>query len=67
MDYLMHLPVLKNSDGDIINPTNVMLHNSEGQMIFLDEKEKNKVYTFDLEHGKIVDEFHADENCPELS
>lgn len=53
----MHLPVLKNSSGSVINPTNVMLHNSEGQMIFLDDNDKSKMYTFDLEGGKIVDEF----------
>lgn len=53
----MHLPVLKNSKGDVINPTNMMLHNSEGQMIFLDENERSRMYTYDLEHGKIVDEF----------
>lgn len=36
-------------------------------MIFMDENEKSKVYTYDLEHGKIVDEFHADEKCVDLS
>jgi len=57
MEYLMHLPVLKNSSGSVINPANVMLHNSEGQMIFVDDNDKSKIYTFDLEGGKIVDEF----------
>lgn len=36
-------------------------------MIFLDDNDKSKMYTFDLEGGKIVDEFQADKSGSDMS
>lgn len=37
-----------------------MLHNSESQMIFCDEHDPSQMYNFDMEAGKIVESFVAD-------
>lgn len=34
-----------------------MLHNSEGQMIFCDKNDQSQVYNFDMERGKIIEQF----------
>lgn len=39
--YDMNLPVLKNEDGDKLKPCNLMLHNSEGQIIFCDKNDES--------------------------
>jgi hypothetical protein len=39
-----------------VNPQNLLLYNSETQMVFMNE-DKDRVFTFDLESGKVVDEF----------
>jgi superfamily II DNA or RNA helicase len=51
----MNLPILKNEEGNKIKPCNVMLHNSEGQMIFCDKNDQSQVYNFDMERGKIIE------------
>ena len=47
----MHLPVIKDKKGDIIEPKNLTLHNNESSILFLDAKDKNMVYNYDLEKG----------------
>ena len=51
LQYLMHLPVIKDKKGDIIEPKNLTLHNNESSILFLDAKDKNMVYNYDLEKG----------------
>jgi hypothetical protein len=48
------MPVLKASDGSVLEPENLMLHNNEGSMLFKD-KASNSLFNFDLEKGTIVD------------
>uniref|UniRef100_A0A7S3CJU9 Vacuolar import/degradation Vid27 C-terminal domain-containing protein n=1 Tax=Strombidium rassoulzadegani TaxID=1082188 RepID=A0A7S3CJU9_9SPIT len=56
----MNFPVLKTEEGEVIRPQNVMLHNQEKQMIFSDAQDPSKLFNFDLESGKIVEEFRAE-------
>jgi len=49
LKYLMHLPVIRDQRGDILEPTNMMLHNNESSMLFIDKNDKNRVISYDLE------------------
>ena len=42
-----------------MEPTNIMLHNNESSMLFIDKNDKNRVVNYDLESGKIADEFRT--------
>ena len=53
----MHLPVLRDQRGDVIEPSNMMLHNNESSMIFVDKHDKNRVINMDLNTGQVADEF----------
>ncbi|CDW81218.1 UNKNOWN [Stylonychia lemnae] len=54
LNHCLDLPVIKDSQGNSINPSNLMLHNSESQLVFRNENEKSQVFMFDLESGKVV-------------
>ena len=58
----MDFPKIVNEYGDKIKPCNVMLHQNESQMIFCDEHDRSQLYNFDMEAGKIVEQFTADKN-----
>lgn len=51
LKYLMHLPVIRDQRGDVLEPTNMMLHNNESSMLFIDKNDKNRVVSYDLESG----------------
>ena len=55
LEYVMHLPILKDSKGNILEPENLLLHKNETGLIFKD-KHTQQLINFDLETGKIVDE-----------
>ena len=57
LKYMMHLPVIRDNQGDVLEPMNMMLHNNESSMLFVDKKNKNRVVNYDLESGQIADEF----------
>lgn len=46
---------MRNGHGKELAPENLILHNNEASMMFSD-KDSRKLYNFDLEKGKIVDE-----------
>ena len=52
----MHLPLLKDSKGNVLEPENLLLHNNENNLMFVDKK-TSQLINFDLESGKIVDQF----------
>ena len=51
LKYLMHLPVIRDQRGDVLEPSNMMLHNNESSMLFIDKNDKNRVINYDLESG----------------
>lgn len=53
------MPVLKDNQGQVVEPSNLMLHNNEASMLLVDQKNKSRVLNFDLEKGAIVDEFQV--------
>ena len=62
LNYEMALPKLKSEDGFTIRPSNVMLHDQESRLIFTDENDTSQLYNFDLETGKIVERFQAQDD-----
>ena len=56
------LPKMKNDAGDIINPSSLILHKGESNMLFTDENDTSQIFNYDLEYGKIVEQFNANEN-----
>ena len=48
---MMHLPVIRDQAGEILEPMNMMLHNNESSMLFIDKNNKNRVINYDLESG----------------
>lgn len=61
---MMHLPPIKNvKEGGYYEPQNLLLHNNESSMLFVDKFDKNRLINFDLEHGKVVDEYDVTGKC----
>ena len=58
LQYLMHLPVIRDTRGDVLEPTNMMLHNQESSMLFIDKNDPNRVVNYDLEKGQVADEYN---------
>lgn len=58
----MKFPLLKNENQEVIKPQNVMLHQGESQMIFSDSHDPSQLFNFDLETGKIVEQFQANKD-----
>ena len=54
----MHLPVIRDQAGEILEPMNMMLHNNESSMLFIDKNNKNRVVNYDLESGQVADEYN---------
>ena len=55
----MHMPPLKDKNGHVFEPQNLLLHNNESSMLFIDKMDKNRLINFDLEAGKVVEEFNT--------
>ena len=53
----MDFPKIYNAEGYLVNPKNLLLHNGESQMIFSNEQDPSKISFFDLEKGKIVQQY----------
>jgi hypothetical protein len=56
ISFVTDLPTIKNKDGDSITPSNLLLHDNENQLVFKSESDPSKVFIFDLESGKVIQE-----------
>lgn len=64
LKYMMHLPALKDpKHGGFFEPVNLLLHNNESSMLFIDKRDKNRMVNYDLESGKVVEEFDVTGKC----
>ena len=68
LQYSMRFPVMKNSQDEQIQPSNMMLHNGEANLVFTDKANPSLMYNFDMEAGKIVETFqaHKDDKVNEM-
>ena len=64
--YETKLPRIKNEAGEYIRPTSVILHKGESNMIFTDANDTSQIFNYDLEHGKIVEQFNVNNNLSEI-
>lgn len=64
--YETKLPRIKNEAGEYIRPTSVILHKGESNMIFTDANDTSQIFNYDLEHGKIVEQFNVNANLSEI-
>lgn len=55
----MNFPVIKGYDNKTIQPRNLMLHDNESKLVFLDEKNNDTIFMFDLEKGKICEQLQG--------
>jgi len=62
LKYIMHFPLIKDSKGQIVNPSNLILHNNEQNILIKDEDNMSKIINYDLEKGQVVDEFSLQED-----
>lgn len=53
---------IKNENGETVHPVNMMLHDSENRLIFSDAHDTSQIFNFDLETGKVVEQFQAAED-----
>jgi hypothetical protein len=53
--------------GKLMDPKKVMLHNSDRDMIIQNSVDPNKLYRMDIEHGKVVDEWHVHDDIPVIN
>lgn len=64
LDYVMHLPPLVNpKTGGYFEPKNLLLHNLESNMLFMDKADNNCLVNFDLEKGVVVETFDLKDKC----
>lgn len=47
------MPIVKEVDGTHVTPSNLLLHENEGKLVFKNEKDPSKIYIYDLETGKL--------------
>ncbi len=50
------MPVLKDLHNQPIMPSNLLLHDNEGQLVFKNESDPSQLFVYDLETGKVVQE-----------
>jgi hypothetical protein len=50
------LPLIMGKNKDPVMPTNLLLHDNEGQLVFKNDNDPSQLFIFDLESGKIVQE-----------
>ena len=56
ISHVTDLPIVKTAKGDIVQPSNLLLHDSEGQLVFKNEVDPSQLYIYDLETGKVLQE-----------
>lgn len=64
LKYIMHMDPIKDAQtGRVLEPSNLMLHNNESSLLFVDKNNRNCVVNFDLEKGKVVEKYDTSEKC----
>jgi VID27 C-terminal WD40-like domain len=53
IQHVTDLPIVKEADGSVVTPSNLLLFDNEGKMVFKNEKNPSKLYVYDLETGKL--------------
>jgi len=62
LEYMTKIPAITDLRGKSFTPARSMLHERDAKMLFLNPDENDKVYCMDLERGKVVEEWGANES-----
>jgi hypothetical protein len=57
---------LTNEEGNVIHPHSLILHQNESQLLFTDKNDPTQIFNFDMEAGKIVEQFQANVDMSKL-
>ncbi|EAR95804.2 Vid27 cytoplasmic protein (macronuclear) [Tetrahymena thermophila SB210] len=61
LEYLLTLPIVQGLNGEVFEPKKILMQEQDTKMLLLNNEENKKVYYYDIEKGKIIQEFGADE------
>ncbi|EGR27186.1 vacuolar import and degradation protein, putative [Ichthyophthirius multifiliis] len=62
LEHLCQLPIIKGLDGQSFEPRKILLQDEDTKILLLNELEQKKIYYYDIESGKIIQEFKCNEN-----
>jgi len=62
LEYMTKIPAITDLHGKSFTPARSMLHEQDAKMLFLNSEETDKVYCMDIERGKVVEEWGANES-----
>lgn len=57
---------MTNDAGEFIHPFSLILHKGESNMLFTDKNDPSQIFNYDMEYGKIVEQFNANVNLSEI-
>lgn len=60
LDYIADIPIVQSYKNELLTPRKMHLQEGDNKLVFLDESNINKMYYFDIEKNKIVNEFERD-------
>ncbi|GAP90891.1 putative VID27 cytoplasmic protein [Rosellinia necatrix] len=66
LEFSTNISKVETPKGELFSPRKVMLHNEDRTMILQNEKDPHKLYSMDLEYGKVVDEWNVHDDIPIL-
>ncbi|KAI9901309.1 hypothetical protein N3K66_003126 [Trichothecium roseum] len=67
LEFSTNISKVQTPKGKMMNPTKVMLHSEDRDLVIQNENDPNKLYRMDLEYGKVVDEWNVHDDIPVLT
>ncbi|KAL4463502.1 hypothetical protein ABPG72_007603 [Tetrahymena utriculariae] len=61
LEYLLTLPIVQGLNGEVFEPKKILMQEQDTKMLLLNNEENKRVYYYDIEKGKIIQEFGADD------
>lgn len=64
LEFSTNISKVTTPGGKLMNPTKVMLHSEDRDLVLQNQNDPNKLYRMDLEYGKVVDEWNVHDDIP---
>ena len=64
LEFSTNISKVETPNGKLFNPSKVMLHAEDTNMILQNDKDPHSLYRMDLEYGKVVDEWKVHDDIP---
>ena len=52
---------IRDEKGSVFEPQNLVFHNNENCILFSDKNQPNRIVNYDLEYGKVVNQFKLED------